>query len=238
MAEEPSSSAAGPIRISLVAGNHLVFDARDVVRLRREYRLPSALTGTLTQSPQQNAILGLPLQLSAEEARLLVDSGVARVVDERKEAVAAAKLRRERLAGGAIAESGLSVSTEAREPSGAGDSAPPVPAQATATSLQNRGLAGLPLYTFFHGSGHYLTPGLRFGCNFSVYPGDPFRFHSHFLAMNVDWDEPLSVLDITASGRLATGVKKGFVYAAEMPEGASEPGGPRVRAITLEWAGM
>ena len=242
MNEGPEKGGPGLIRISKIVGSYLVFDAGDVVRLRREHRLPSALTGTLPQSPQQNAFLGLPLQISTEEARLLVEEGVACIVDER--------------AAGLGLRSALSPRAEGRGPNearrdergadgaagtvtvGTGDGSPTDPPARAAGLPQGEGLKALPLYTFFHKAGYYMTPGLRFGCDFSVYPGDPFRFHSHFLARNVGWDEPISILDITGSGRLATGVKKGFVFGGQVPQEDSVDGAPTVRAITLEWAGM
>lgn len=114
-----------------------------------------------------------------------------------------------------------------------------------------------PLYVHLHEQGYYMTPGLRFGANYSVYPGDPMRFHAHFLASAFDWDEPISMLDIVGPGRLATSVKKGFVIAGEAPltqvEGSNENEGnrngrkekitgeeigDRVRAFSIEWAGM
>jgi len=50
-----------------------------------------------------------------------------------------------------------------------------------------------------------MTPGLRFGCHYTVYPGDPLRFHSHFLATGADWDEEFDLLDIVGGGRLVLG---------------------------------
>ncbi|MCJ1369061.1 tRNA-splicing endonuclease subunit [Loxospora ochrophaea] len=67
------------------------------------------------------------------------------------------------------------------------------------------------LFKHLHDRGYYLSPGLRFGCQFLVYPGDPLRFHSHFLAISVDWDEEIDLLDLVGGGRLGTGVKKGWL---------------------------
>ncbi|KAL4732493.1 tRNA-splicing endonuclease subunit [Fusarium chlamydosporum] len=65
-----------------------------------------------------------------------------------------------------------------------------------------------PLCGFLLTSGYFMTPGLRFGAKYSVYPGDPLRFHAHFMANQYDWDEEIPILDIVAGGRLATAVKK------------------------------
>jgi hypothetical protein len=73
-----------PIPISYVSGRYLLFSIDAVTYLRREHHICGVLIGTLPQIPQQNVFLGLPLQLMPEEARLLVDNGVACIVDEAK----------------------------------------------------------------------------------------------------------------------------------------------------------
>jgi len=83
-----------------------------------------------------------------------------------------------------------------------------------------------PARTFF------TTPGLRFGCQFCVYPGDPLRFHSHFLAVGVSWEEEIDLMDIVGGGRLGTGVKKGWLVG-----GRDEARGV-VRTFSIEWAAM
>ncbi|KAI0482138.1 PAXNEB protein-domain-containing protein [Xylariaceae sp. FL0804] len=79
---------------------------------------------------------------------------------------------------------------------------------------------GLPasyaLYAHLQARGYYLMPGLRFGCDYNVYPGDPLRFHSHFQAVALAWREPVAVLDLVAGGRLGTNVKKGFLIGGEV----------------------
>jgi tRNA-splicing endonuclease subunit Sen34 len=72
-----------------------------------------------------------------------------------------------------------------------------------------------PLYRHLHNKGYFMTPGLRFGCQYTVYPGDPLRFHSHFLAVGSEWDQELDLGDIVGGGRLGTGVKKGFLMGGE-----------------------
>ncbi|MCJ1316143.1 tRNA-splicing endonuclease subunit [Xylographa vitiligo] len=67
------------------------------------------------------------------------------------------------------------------------------------------------LFRHLHAHDYYMSPGLRFGCQFLVYPGDPLRFHSHFLAVSMDWDEEIDLLDLVGGGRLGTGVKKGWL---------------------------
>jgi tRNA-splicing endonuclease subunit Sen34 len=87
-------------------------------------------------------------------------------------------------------------------------------------------------------------PGLRFGCNYSVYPGDPLRYHSHFLATGLGWDEKFALLDVVGGGRLGTGTKKAYMIGGEDPaasQGAglfSDEKKEPVRAFSVEWASM
>lgn len=79
-----------------------------------------------------------------------------------------------------------------------------------------------PLYRHLHEKSYYMTPGLRFGANYSVYPGDPLRFHSHFLATGVQWEEEIDLMDIVGGGRLGTGVKKAWLIGGQQPA-ANQP---------------
>ncbi|KIY03915.1 uncharacterized protein Z520_00607 [Fonsecaea multimorphosa CBS 102226] len=88
-----------------------------------------------------------------------------------------------------------------------------------------------PLYRHLHDKGFFMTPGLRFGCQYTVYPGDPLRFHSHFLAVGTEWDAEIDLMDIVGGGRLGTGVKKGFLLGGASPTGD-------VRTFSVEWAAM
>lgn len=79
--------------------------------------------------------------------------------------------------------------------------------------------------------GYFATPGLRFGGDLSIYPGDPFRYHAHFVATSYGWDEPIALLDLVGTGRLATGVKKGLLIGGKDTT-------DKVRTFTLEWAAI
>ena len=81
-----------------------------------------------------------------------------------------------------------------------------------------------------------MTPGLRFGAHFSVYPGDPFRYHAHFLANSYKWEEEIPLLDLVGAGRLSTAVKKGFLAGSEAP--TSFRPDAQARVFCVEWAGM
>ncbi|KAI1395355.1 SEN34 subunit of tRNA-splicing endonuclease [Hypoxylon fuscum] len=113
-----------------------------------------------------------------------------------------------------------------------------------------------PLYAHLQDRGYYMMPGLRFGCDYNVYPGDPLRFHSHFQAASFGWDEEISMLDIVAGGRLGTNVKKGYLIGgaiaaddnrtmayhkdgdAAAKERGDNPNAPKARAFCIEWAAM
>jgi len=87
-----------------------------------------------------------------------------------------------------------------------------------------------PLFSYINNHGYYISPGLRFGCKYMVYPGDPLRYHSHFLATELEWDEKRPMLDLVAGGRLATGVRKGGMIGGKKEN--------VVRVFTIEWAGF
>lgn len=81
---------------------------------------------------------------------------------------------------------------------------------------------------------YYTTPGMRFGAHLSVYPGDPFRFHAHYVANHCSLDESVSLLDIVSGGRLSTTVKKGFLIGGSSRIYSDDT----ARLFCIEWAGM
>lgn len=112
-----------------------------------------------------------------------------------------------------------------------------------AETVSIQGPQAYPFYKHLNSKGYYITPGIRFGADYSVYPGDPFRYHAHFMATNFGWDEEITVLDLVSGGRLGTGVKKGFLIGGAFPSKAQKNAeevadDDRVRAFTLEWAAM
>ena len=121
------------------------------------------------------------------------------------------------------------------------------------TISSSKALPRLPstfsLFSHLHQRGYYLTPGLRFGCQYAAYPGDPLRFHSHFLCVDFGWDEEIDLMSIVAGGRLGTGVKKGFLLggvepknnvheAVDVEEIGDGEGKGNVRTFSVEWAVM
>ena len=295
----PSSGSSSPIlpfpisRISGNSNNYLIFDVDTITWLRKTHHILGVLIGTLPQIPQQNLFLGLPLELQPEEARLLVETGLAYTVDDlqwhqeglssvpsfridafkaglqkqgRQAARNAETVKRKRRddvlrtirhrrsssestatrqnTSSAISETGSQadddqlfdsrndeVTTTSASPSlnrsFASSSEPwtltPTTSYPPLPRPPNTRIAALPevdrssyaLFHYLHSLGYYISPGLRFGCQFLVYPGDPLRYHSHFLAMSVFWDEELNLLDLVGGGRLGTGVKKGWLLGGK-----------------------
>jgi tRNA-splicing endonuclease subunit Sen34 len=108
-----------------------------------------------------------------------------------------------------------------------------------------------PLFRHLHFLGYYHMPGLRFGCHYNAYPGDPLRYHSHFAATGMGWDDEFELLDIVGGGRLATGTKKAYMIGGEdvdvvkRKEAATngdveneKDEGKEVRAFSIEWAAL
>ena len=312
-----------PFPIFLLANRYLLYDINIITYVRREHHICGVLIGSLPQFPQQNIFLGVPLQLTPEEARLLVDKGAAFIIDDvvahanglaglskqdkagfmmaldqegkevtrgvqkraeqrleralekvrekngdsktktekpgyhaedRKED--AGGLEEEAADGSLFAQPTASLSVD-RPSSCAGTespayhinpttSYPPLntplkPSSSTVSDVPT----SYPLFAYLHGKNYFISPGLRFGCQYLVYPGDPLRFHSHFLAISAEWEEELDLLDIVGGGRLGTGVKKGFLIGgvekkdkAGKTEENVEEGSQGVRTFCIEWGGM
>ncbi|RKO92684.1 hypothetical protein BDK51DRAFT_17230 [Blyttiomyces helicus] len=56
--------------------------------------------------------------------------------------------------------------------------------------------------------GYYISSGSKFGGDYLMYPGDPSRYHSHFVVSIVAPDRAFGPLDAVTFGRLGTTVKK------------------------------
>ena len=295
------------------------------------------LIGTLPQVPQQNVFLGLPLELMVEEAALLVEKGVAYIVDDtaahktgreamleqdrlrylaqrgeelktlavenQREAFArkvAALEKKGRM--DLISRVGTPSSPRGKQNENEATPAPPIleesntdpeplpaesenpedtlfsqpPPQPSTENAPSQDLTfhstpttshptyhlpppttyppttpahiapqpsptRFPTYRHLHSKGYFLSPGLRFGAQYMAYPGDPLRFHSHFVVNGLGWDEEISVMDIVGGGRLGTGVKKAWMVGGRDPswkEGGNGGDGDGVRVFSVEWGGF
>lgn len=316
--ESPSDPPL-PFPIFQVSGKverYLLYDINTITSLRQAHNILGVLIGTLSQSPQQNVFLGLPLELQPEEARLLVDKSlafvvndldwhkrdlaskdadqlnstrtemyrngmhIARVIRKSKQTRTREALESTRGSESATSEKGQSGSPNPETgnsspeetlfgevadrqralapsppPSQPDDNSlvpwtvtetashPPLtlPANTAPPIIPNVNVASYSLFRHLHDLGYFMSPGIRFGCQFSVYPGDPLRYHSHFLSMSYDWDEEFELLELIAGGRLGTGVKKGWLIGGlEEPGKSDESEGieSNVRTFCIEWGGM
>jgi len=81
--------------------------------------------------------------------------------------------------------------------------------------------------------GYFLGSGLKFGGEFLVYPGDPLRYHSHFVASVIESPSTaIRPMEIVAHGRLGTATKKAHLLCG-WDEHAQE-----VTYFSIEWAGF
>jgi tRNA-splicing endonuclease subunit Sen34 len=307
-----------PFPISLISNRYLLFSIDAITYIRRFHHITGVLIGSIPQVPQQNVFLGIPLQLTPEEARLLVEKGAAFIVDDvrthdeglpglsesarleytrglKREGAQAAKLvqaRKGEKTGRALermeerkAAPTSAMTADLREslvyeeeedgstesiflstaPTRASSLAPSQHTHSTSntagyaitpttsypplpTPTRSSGLplpkvpSSYPLFAHLHSHGYFISPGLRFGCQYLVYPGDPLRFHSHFLATGMQWDDEIDLLDLVGGGRLGTGVKKGYLIGGvEEEDGLGADGSTRerkVRTFCIEWGGM
>ncbi|XP_054884398.1 tRNA-splicing endonuclease subunit Sen34 isoform X2 [Poeciliopsis prolifica] len=94
-----------------------------------------------------------------------------------------------------------------------------------------RGEARFQVFRDLRGRGFFLTSAGKFGGDFLVYPGDPLRFHAHFIAVCLALDESVCLLDVLCVARLGSNVKKTVLLCSPAPDGS-------VRYTSLQWSGM
>lgn len=307
-----------PILLRVSNFEAYVWDVDDINILRSHHHICGVLTGTLPHLSSQNIFLGLPLQLMPEEAVLLVENGIAVLVDDpnahHAPSQSALKLWKEARLNDARRQIALTEEKgfiEASNPDRAmsenakrkrkereerrkANAAPGVPAEdnpppnptsenssrvvigetsdgaivmpsgsytinipASSSKLEwyaphsNMSLtiareAGIWLYPStlqerarcgvfrdLWEKGYYMGGGIKFGGEYLVYPGDPLRYHSHFVASVVEAPgAALRPMEIVAHGRLGTGTKKAHLLC----EWNDETQG--VSYLSVEWAGF
>ncbi|XP_048024906.1 tRNA-splicing endonuclease subunit Sen34 [Megalobrama amblycephala] len=97
------------------------------------------------------------------------------------------------------------------------------------------------VYRDLRSKGFYLTSAGKFGGDFLVYPGDPLRFHAHFIALCISMDEELPLSDILSIARLGSNVKKTVLLCS--PQSRNETGKDEsvegdVVYSSLQWSSM
>ncbi|KAI5623811.1 tRNA-splicing endonuclease subunit Sen34 isoform X1 [Silurus asotus] len=94
------------------------------------------------------------------------------------------------------------------------------------------------VYKDLRSKGFYLTAAGKFGGDYLVYPGDPLRFHAHFIALCLPMDEKLPVCDVLAIARLGSNVKKTVLLCSPQDTSEEEDVGEKVVYSSLQWSGM
>lgn len=75
--------------------------------------------------------------------------------------------------------------------------------------------------------------GIKFGGDYLVYPGDPLRYHSHFVATVIESpSQTLRPMEVVAHGRLGTATKKSHLLCTWNDETKE------VSYLSIEWAGF
>lgn len=81
--------------------------------------------------------------------------------------------------------------------------------------------------------GYYMGVGVKFGGDFLVYPGDPLRYHSHFVATVIDSPgSTINPMEVVAHGRLGTATKKAHLLCGWYDETQE------VTYFSIEWSGF
>lgn len=79
--------------------------------------------------------------------------------------------------------------------------------------------------------GFFLSAAGKFGGDFLVYPGDPLRFHAHYIAQCWAPEDPIPLQDLISAGRLGTSVRKTLLLCSPQPES-------KVVYTSLQWASL
>ncbi len=82
------------------------------------------------------------------------------------------------------------------------------------------------VYRYLRDLGYVVLPGIKFGGDFAVYKRGPGIEHAPYILKVIKEDQELQASDIVLAGRLATSVKKKYIFAV--------PGNPPA-LIGLEW---
>ncbi|KAG2147128.1 tRNA-intron endonuclease catalytic domain-like protein [Suillus cothurnatus] len=291
-----------PILLRVSNFKAYVWDVDDINILRSHHHICGILTGTLPHLSSQNIFLGLPLQLMPEEAVLLVENGIAVLVDdpsahhapsqsalkatnsltEEKGSIEASnpdramsenakRKRKEREERRARSKANITSSVPAEHsPSPHPTSENPsqtvigetpdndivmpsgsytVNIPASSSKLEWYAPHSNASLTIARETGIWLYPstlqerarcgdttwegGLNLVAEYLVYPGDPLRYHSHFIASVIEApDAALRPMEIVAHGRLGTGTKKAHLLCEWNDETRV------VSYLSVEWAGF
>ncbi|XP_014280698.1 tRNA-splicing endonuclease subunit Sen34 [Halyomorpha halys] len=62
--------------------------------------------------------------------------------------------------------------------------------------------------------GYSLTPCAKFGGDFLVYPGEPWKFHAYFIVICLEFDEEFKLSDLVSNSRVSVFTRKNLVLAS------------------------
>lgn len=208
-----------------------------IKEIREQHNIVGVPVGTLLQLPTQNVFLGTPFEYTPEEVALLHSKNAITILDGAK----AARKNRSKARQQKSSPYGMFLEFP-KEWRRSGKLLP----EPVSTQLPIPGGPDLELsqhiprtdgmlfrvYQYLNQAGYWMTPGLRFGCEYSAYPGDPLRFHSHFL-VHVEKDEDergVDMLTLVGGGRVATQTRKAWMLAGQVHG--------ELRVFSIEWAGF
>ena len=271
IATPPSSTSAitttpRPIHLPLLNRGQnpevLIFNLETIKRLRDEHGILGILIGTLPQYPQQNLFLSIPLKLIVWEVVWLVENGFGVLVDQ-------LKYRNLKAQAGFKNLNKISLGNKAQEEVANFNiikncdldndddeneeliSTCIVPLEEyisdylrNGSYTQDQFLSGYHKFKHLKNLGYYISPGLKFGGDLVIYPGDPLRYHSYSI---VKFDF-VDLNEIIVGGRLATGVKKNMIIMDTSTSSSQKSEHQSLEeelhsevspiAFSIEWAGF
>ncbi|CAH1400236.1 unnamed protein product [Nezara viridula] len=62
--------------------------------------------------------------------------------------------------------------------------------------------------------GYSLTPCAKFGGDFLVYPGEPWKFHAYFIVVCLEFEEEFKLNDLVSNSRVSVFTRKNLVLAS------------------------
>ncbi|KAK6204810.1 uncharacterized protein RJT21DRAFT_124033 [Scheffersomyces amazonensis] len=265
-----SGSLEPPIILPVINAHQdpqvLIFNLNDLKQLRNQYGILGVLLGTLSQYPQQNFFLSIPLRLSVYEVVWLVETRRGILVDQ-------LKYRKDKLL--TSKQTGKDIKVHVRKDGVIEENAHEYNFITTRNTdkegrneelihehqiqlqeyidqyiVSNKQLSRKQFmcnyqnFKYFKELNYYISPGLKFGGDLVLYPSDPLRFHSHSIVRLGSID----LNDIIIGGRLATGVKKNYIVVDTQINSNEDhdhesiitilqkPDTPKV--FSVEWAGF
>ncbi|CAK9435406.1 uncharacterized protein LODBEIA_P01330 [Lodderomyces beijingensis] len=234
-ASSSASTAQAPQKIILpvISPRHnpevLLFNVEDIRTLRNDHHILGLLSGTLPQFPQQNIFLSIPLKLNIYETLWLVKMDVARLVDQLSYRLAKLQSCTQT---NQVEPGENMVTIPNMDPTGYDHGIArthEIPTRAYIESyLSNASRRDrrnfkrhFRYYAFLQDRGFYINPGLKFGGDLVLYPGDPLRYHSYSIVRF----EFVDMYEIISGGRLATSVKKNMIVMGSRDANTREQGG-------------